>query len=78
MIRVHTQPLICFQFADSDVVYFLVQVQLEIKLAPFNCVVQSLPSVIRSSEQCFGLTLKPQCAVKEDQELSSDNFPIPC
>lgn len=58
MIQVHTQPLICFQFADNDVVYFLVRVQLQIRLAPCKCLVLSLPAAIRSSEQRFGLTCK--------------------
>lgn len=48
MIRVHTQPLICLQCADNDVIYFLVRVQVQIKLAPCNCLVQSLP-LVRSS-----------------------------
>lgn len=63
--QVHAQPLICFQFADNEVVYFLVWVQLQIKLSPCNRLALSLPLVIRSSEQRFELTCTHACAVRE-------------
>lgn len=82
-IQFHAQPLICFQFADNDVVYFLVWVQLQIKLAPCNCV--ALYRVICSSEQHFDLTCIHACVVKgalysrrDDFCLFQDSFPIPC